>query len=171
MWGFNKHPLAKLFRLPDVLRFFLHIGYCSDVFSIVRLSEQNSIWGSNKHPHVKLSGLPECQWFFLHIRQCHMFSPLSQHPSQKLSWGSEKHPSQMCSITSIEEMVAKIRGEERDTKRDFQSFVCHKGVRKTESILILWTHVSIREQKERKRDGTIASDLCRINFLMCFDRI
>jgi hypothetical protein len=48
-------------------------------------------------------------------------------------------------------MVAKIRGEERDTKRDFQSFVCHTGVRKTESILILWTHISIREQ-ERKRD-------------------
>jgi hypothetical protein len=77
----------------------------------------------------------------------------------------------MCSIASIEEMVAKIRGEERDTKRDFQSFVCHAGVRKTESILILCTHISIREQKERKRNGTIASDLCRIDFLMRLDRI
>jgi hypothetical protein len=67
-------------------------------------------------------------------------------------------------------MVAKIRGEERDTKTDFQSFVCHTGVRKTESILILWTHISIKEQG-RKRDGTIASDLCRIDFLMRLDCI
>jgi hypothetical protein len=75
----------------------------------------------------------------------------------------------MCSIASIEEMVAKIRGEERDTKRDFQSFVRHTGVRKMKPILILWTHM--REQKDRKRDGTIASDLCRIDFLMRLDCI
>lgn len=117
MWGSNKHPLAKLFRLPDVLRFFLHIVYCNDVFSIVRLSEQNLIWGSNKHPHVKLSGLPEFQWFFLHIRQCHMFSPLPHHPSQRLTWGSEKHPSQMCSIASIEKWLPRSEGRKEIQKQ------------------------------------------------------
>jgi hypothetical protein len=59
----------------------------------------------------------------------------------------------------------------KEIQKETQSFVCHTGVRKMKSILILWTHISIREQKERKRDGTIASDLCRIDFLMRLDCI